>query len=141
MPIYYLFIASLVFFTFLLPERVLYFLRTITKWLAHRQAIRESWNIRQDEVHAAYVAWKAWTDSAYQQLKRRHTAEEKIDWLSRMLAAGQRYLNSVSPDEAPTNYEKTVRFCHAAEELLAEIRTLKNNTKRLATLHRHGHDA
>ena len=122
MPVFFLFIASLVVFTVRFPERVLYFIRTITKWLEYRQTIRETWHTRRKEVYAAGVEWKAWTEDAYNQLKKLRTPDEKVDWLIPLLAAGQRYLTLVSNEEAPSNYEQTDWFCRRAEKLLAEIR-------------------
>ena len=121
MPIFLLFIASLAFTTLLFPWRVLHFIRTITTWLQHRRQTREAWKSRTEIIHEANATWKQYLDTEHTQLLKADTLEGKADQLRSSLAAGQRYLKSVSADECPNNYKHTAEFVGWAEQKLAEI--------------------
>ena len=121
MSAWYLFIAGLLFLTLLYPGRVLHFIRTIRVWLVRRKAHREAWQVRKDEIYRANVEWKRYLDEEHERLLELDTLEGKVDVLRRSLAAGERYLKSVSPDECPSNYKKTDAFCRWAEKKLAEV--------------------
>lgn len=121
MSILVLGIFTLLTAAMLFPERLHAFLHTITSWLTATQKRRKARENRKAEIHRATRTWKAYLEHEHTKLFRSDTLEGKVDQLRLSLAAGQRYLKSVSPDECPSNYKHTDEFCRWAEKKLAEI--------------------
>ena len=131
MPVFFLFIATLVVFAVLFPGRAIYFLLTIIKWIQYRRTYRESLLARQDETDAAFEEWRSLLEHELRREKKLRTDDEKFSCYYRMLAAGQRYLKSVSPDEVPVGYyEKVEIYCRSVEDVLTSYE--KNKGKMIA---------
>lgn len=107
MPNFYLFIATLVFFTFLFPEKISFVLRTILQWVQRQQAKQEAVSTRQNVVNEAMLDLVTWVATTQKQLRNRPTSGNKEQWLRQLRAAGERYLQTVNHDEQPSLYHFT----------------------------------
>ncbi|MCA9330791.1 hypothetical protein KC957_01980 [Candidatus Saccharibacteria bacterium] len=124
MPVFYLFIASLVFFTYLFPEKISFFLRTILQWVNLQQVKQEEENARQDVVNDAMLDLVTWVATTQKQLRSHHKSEHRAQMLRQLRAAGERYLQTANHDEQPAIYRFT-------EEMVRDIeREMQTGTGR-----------
>ena len=121
MPIFFLFIVTLVFFTFLFPEKILSFLRTIRQWLSLRQAKREALNTRQGVVDEAMLDLVSWVATTQKQLRSQPNSGNREQLLRQLQAAGERYLQTVNQDEQPSIYRFT-------KEIVRDIEKTRNKS-------------
>jgi len=120
-PVFYLFIAGLVYLTFLFPERVTSFLRTIQQWLAFRQTKREERSARLADIDDAMQDFVTRVAVTVRQLRIQPTDTRKRRLMVQLKAEAGRYLKTVNRDDQPPIH----RF---AQKLIRDIDKAMNNS-------------
>jgi hypothetical protein len=118
MSTYLLHILSLFAFMYFFPDKVLDFLRTMRVWLDYRQAQREAWNERVAVVTEATVQWLSCVAAVRRTLAAGRSETEKTDCVRQALAAGERYLMAVEPEDDPDIYHQTEEIVDALRRQL-----------------------
>lgn len=124
MPIFFLFIASLAVFTVLLPENILSFLRPIQQWLAHRQDKREECHSRQKFVDTATSEWIAKVRHSLTHITTDPNKRASRSSVIQLIAAGERYLQTVSHEEEP-------QVCRMTHDLITDLDQKLNAPKKI----------